>query len=456
MPLAALDLPPPRPFTRSARWQTFTLPPPPQTAPKKSVYKRRGLLHPDEPAECPTHGRTVRRCIRCKRVTCWKCVGEPKPHFHFEDICVTCELRVELWLTQAEVYNRVLAETVLQASIARRAGLQAYVGREATIAGICSTLSVFQQWCLQRQIVVLPFMPSAPTLCAYIVACIDGDDRRRPVAFGTVQKLQWALNIWRRYYEHLHRCNLPDPFDDLDVQQAFKLAKLCCYVPGLRKPPVDGEQGLRLFIEHRLRQHDFWLVMQGLIALVAARSLIRKQIQFDVPYTQGANIPVVATDYALAQNDSRFLLALDDKGRLGARIIGTAEKNAQLKAKSTRWINDSPIDGVRGASTMQAFLDKLDMPSGYLCRRSRFSTTPLTASDWEDFLRAYADFTGHPRDQLGHNSFRRYFACKLHASGCSAEEIRTLGYWWSDAAREYLASMRAARIDILDRAAAHA
>lgn len=422
-------------------------------------YVRRAWPHPDQPPNCVNgHGATCRRCRHCKRLRCWKCAGDKCPSLHFEDECTTCAPAMLLQDWENIIADAGLAAAAADSAADFRAMVKLGAGRAATVKSLCSHLTTIGNYSGSLGVVVLPTMPPSSFIVDFIGARILGRKtacpKGKPVAYKTVLKDVWALRAWRRYYMKLYNVFLPDTTETADVAEALRIAKDNCVTVDQRKWPAE-EDDIYKFVMVRAPSLEFWECMQALIIIVSAYSLIRKtpcfHIAYDGPVVLTTPSCMSAHEVDRVEIDMHF--SLNELRQLCLRIRAHDEKNMALTAKSSRWIGNEEIGGLKPASAIRDILLFLNMPKGKLFRRHRDSKTMISPSDWQHVLASYVTVTSMPRQHLGHNSFRRYFAMALHESGIAIDTIRTMGYWWSDAAREYLSSMRGLRIRAFNQAA---
>jgi hypothetical protein len=147
--------------------------------------------------------------------------------------------------------------------------------------------------------------------------------------------------------------------------------------------------------------------------------------------------------------------SLDDKLRPSWRVCPTWEKNQPRSVSTTRYLSDYNVVDIKFATISQNIIRSIYRRDGPLLRQwdqyGNETGTAWASDDWSEFLDHYFDHTGHTegdRKKLGAQSFRRGFATALRDAGCTEEEIRFLGYWWSTAAREYTGTSRQMRLDL--------
>lgn len=422
--------------------------------------RRKGLAHPLEPEPCPTHGRTIRMCVgsECNhRRRCWKCHAENAPSIHFEDICTTCMKSRSLDDWSELIWNEARAADLAEKGAPFLSAIVSKQGRKASIVAVCSATSNFWRFCLETGNVCGPPFPPATLIATFIYCRAIGDPvacKRGPVALSTIEHDLWALRVWRRIYMLTHNCNIADSTTDPLVGKALKeVVDVCKSVDG-RKFPIDGQK-LQRYVAARAKG-SFWDRMKALIAVCMGRSFLRKTALGLVPWLQPLQPPKRRTDFENDATTTPVLFSFDDKKQGSViifRIIGAFEKNNPLQAKTTRWIHDDVVHGLRAASTAFTLLQSLELkPGGYMLRHGPNDTQPLSAAHWLNFLEDFRQFSGMPVGTLGTQSFRRYWACTLHSAGLDFETIRMLGCWWSDAAKEYLSSMKDPRLNALRRA----
>lgn len=356
------------------------------------------------------------------------------------------------------IWDVVRATDAVTSSAKFLAAITLQQGRVASIKSVCSSTGNFWRYCLESGVVVGPPFPKASLIATFIWHRVIGHKsacKRGAVSYQTIMNDLWALRVWRKVYMKTFRCFIVDTTTDPEVLAALQAAKDLCKHVDNRKMPVDGPT-IAAYITAR-SQGSFWDTMKALMAVCMARSFLRKTALALVPWLHSLQPPVRRSNYQNDLETNPVLFSYDDKFKtkvLICRLIGAFEKNSPLQAKTTRWINDDVMHDLRAASTFFALLTKLQLqPGGYVLRHCNSDRTPLSQAHWNDFLQDFRCFAGMPIGTIGTQSFRRYWAMTLHGAGLDFETIRMLGCWWSDAAKEYLASMKDPRLDALRKVA---
>jgi hypothetical protein len=131
------------------------------------------------------------------------------------------------------------------------------------------------------------------------------------------------------------------------------------------------------------------------------------------------------------------------------------EKNQSQRITTMRYFSDDNCllrpDGTSYpiATKLVEELKCLDMPSGFLLRSTKNSKTGVDSRYWGNFLTHFATTTNILRQDIGCQSFRRGYAIILtEIGGLTIDQVQTVGFWWSTAAKVYAGGARNLRIDL--------
>lgn len=416
---------------------------------------RGGRLQPHDPPVCRTHGRTTRACVECDKVICWKCENEKHPSLLRLVICPTCKASKHWEEEKGFAIDVDRARASLDKAMKFIDSIRDGKNRTPTVGKTCGRWERFVKYASARGWSVGPPSPSAALLCDFIHDMIIGVDGEPPVTYDTVQGYLSAIREFQRQWSAEHSVPLEDHTYEYAVQWALRWAKEVGPQGEGQRLAISEEQFKSLYNEYlhlglQLGSHKFssyFLACVGLWFLLFRRSAWANRL-WDPDYLVCDLVNVqTQADVAKAQ-DAVFHWSLDEERDPSLRVIGSGEKNQTQQMKTTRFTTDGHFMGLSVATDTKKVLEALNMPKGPILRKSPNSQEPWGSHDWSVFLDDVARRTGLPREKIGTTSFRRGYATAMREAGISPEYIRMIGYWWSDASKEYQGAARSERLNV--------
>jgi hypothetical protein len=436
--------------------------------PKPRVYVVKGKPLTDrDPPTChgqlaqaaPGHGRTTRMCADCKRMLCWKCEKEKAPSLLRVDLCGQCAAKDSWKTNEHHVVDAQKAwDTLQQACQLRVEMTQAKnrpQSRKDTVGNVDRVTRAMHHWGFD---VFLDSQPTAELWVLYIIRRSEGTDetvsfRGKGVVWTTIRAEIGAARSWCEAFESTFRTRLPRYMDDPAVKAALLFAKDTGPVGKGKKDAIPVSSFLIMYDElyHGAMEGDFvmgsrFLAIAGIWFFMVRRSAWSRLI-WDPAYIAVADFTTRRTQSDIGGIDDTFHWSLDEAGHQSMRVIASGEKNQAQMATTTRFTTDKHFMGRQVASQFYNVLHKLGMTKGPLLRKTPDGTAAWDSNDWSRCHEYMARKAQMPRERIGSTSLRRGYATALREHGLSADYIRMIGYWWSDAAKEYDGAARTQRLD---------
>jgi hypothetical protein len=406
------------------------------------------------------HGRTTRICAACKRVRCWKCAEEEAPSLLRVDLCGQCSARTN-WSRNAHlVANEAQAWETLQDACILSMQMTQAKNRADSRKALAGTLDNMTLSFLRLGFSV--FLDEAPTpelWVLYIHRRSTGHPTvsqtkngvSKAVVYTTIEAELGAARRWCEAFEATFKVLLPRHMDDIVVKAAIRWAKDTGPVGKGKKAAIDVKQLLVMYDDLKERaiggdkvSQDRFIAIAGIWFFMVRRSAWAK-LQWDPSYLAKADFMQKVSQADIGMCLDVFKWNLDESGVRSLRVIASGEKNQAQQAHTTRFTPDDHFMDRNVATDFYDVLRAANKPKGLLLAKD--SGQPWDSNDWARTFEYIARKTSMPRDTIGSTSLRRGYATAMREHGLSPDYIRMVGYWWSDAAKEYDGTARRQRLD---------
>jgi hypothetical protein len=269
--------------------------------------------------------------------------------------------------------------------------------------------------------------------------------------YTTIEADLGAARRWCEAFEATFKVLLPRHMDDIVVKAAIRWAKDTGPIGKGKKAAIDTVPFLAMYDELSERaltgckvSQDRFLAIAGIWFFMVRRSAWAR-LQWDPSYLAKADFVQKVSQADIGMNLEVFKWNLDESGERSLRIIASGEKNQAQQAHTTRFAPDNHFMDRDVATDFYKVLQASNKPKGYLLAKA--SGQPWDSNDWAATFTYISQKTLMPRTTIGSTSMRRGYATAMREHGLSPDYIRMVGYWWSDAAKEYDGTARRQRLD---------
>lgn len=434
---------------------------------KKQLYRggERQWYDPQHP--CDLHGNTMFKCKACGVVECTAC-RRGVMLLVSEGYCKECRVKEALetgrFVDEGTPDEYVAgAKGMLSAAMEAISEQQQYSVRLKTMSAYVYKVMRIKRWANFIKMTVRPEHLTAEIRCLWIYHRVKANDitaegkkfmewtgSEKPATYEAILNDMTVFNNWAAA-SRLEGNTVEDYSEHAEVVQAKQWAKDEARVTEGGTKPFPLEK-MRAYAEERMRSSCWMHCMFVLAILGITFSLIRRAAFAAIAYEEQGEYSDEPCNYD--EVEAQVLLvhfSVDEDRDPTLRLIAKGEKNQKKNTRTMRFLTDKNVTGIPVVTWLKTLLQRLKMPTGPLLRRCK--EDPNDGSPWmfgdKEWTALFDDLhgvTAVARPMCVSTTFRKCYATAMAEAGIPDEDIRAIGYWFTDVFKVYAGASRMPRL----------